>query len=165
MTDTMTDTFRTLLGNIADDAKKALDDILDRPSAGGHGTDLLTRHLRLQAVANLPADALQTLGKLAALESLGEQGARKILRGDTALSTLTGLSGAAAPVAGLTDPLAAATGAAGGAADLATALASLPGQVAQLQENVAQLAKALEALQNLGGTLGQATGTGNKKSS
>ncbi|CAL9324656.1 hypothetical protein [Streptomyces sp. SudanB182_2057] len=166
----MTDTFRTLIGDLADDAKKAFDDILDRPSAASasSGADLLTRQLRLQAVANLPAESLQLLGKLAALQSLGEEEAARLLRGEP-LSDVTGLASrlgtaggaAGAPLAGLSGLLAGASGAAGAAGsavDLATALSGLPGQVAQLQETLTSLTKALESLQNLSAAAGQSGG-------
>ncbi|MFC8393639.1 hypothetical protein [Streptomyces sp. NPDC057238] len=175
------DTFRDFIGDVADDAKKALDDILDRPVSRRSSSDTspLMQNLRLQAAANLPVETLQALGKLAVLESITgtTRGSRSRDRDDDivglgslallgGVNPLAGFAGLAVPAttAGVAGAAVQAPGtassAAGASGGLTENLAALPDQINRLQETVATLARTLEGIQNLGATGGRGAGGG-----
>ncbi|MGX7760269.1 hypothetical protein ACWQ06_16640 [Streptomyces angustmyceticus] len=173
------DTFKDFIGDIADDTKKAFDELLDRDD-DDKDTDLGLANLPLQALAGLPAETLRSLSTLAAVQGLAGRSGKKNSGGTNPLAALAlagnplaalGAAGnpAAAlgllaggglpnPVAGLgqaaagLNPLAAAgqvSQMAGGAADMAGHLTQLPQQIAQLSELISTLTGVLEGVQGL----------------
>jgi hypothetical protein len=164
------DTFKGLMGDIADDYKKALDDLLDRDEDNkdkGKDDAVLGALAAVPGLAQLPLGAAQALGNAGAAAPAALPQVLGGAAGANPLAALAGAAGGANPLAapsgaaGGSSPLAALgglAGAAGNTASMAEALVSLPQQLAQLSEGITRLLSVLEA------TAGALSGGTGKKS-
>lgn len=134
------DTLKDFYGDIADDWKKAWDDLLDRDD-----DDDLPFGLPAQALAAMPGDTLRTLATMSLLQDDDKKKSSKNKnRNMAALALLSGTGGAAQQqVAGLD-----AVG------DLTQRLGALPQQIQQLSEVINVLVDALRTMEPLLGAAG-----------
>lgn len=152
------DTFKGLMGDIADDYKKALDDLLDREEDKknkGKDDAVLGALAAVPGLAQLPLGAAQVLVNAGAAAPAALPQVLAGAAGANPLSILTGAAAGANPLAALGG----LAGAAGNTASMAEALATLPQQLAQLSEAITRLLSVLEAT---AGALSVGTGTGKK---
>ncbi|MFD3584801.1 hypothetical protein [Streptomyces sp. NPDC058683] len=176
------DTIKDFYGDVADDWKKAWDDLLDRDD-----DDDLPFGLPAHALAAMPGDTLRTLTAMSLLQDEDNKKKNKnknrnlaalaLLSGGAGgtgglggLGGLTGPGGIGGAAAAVQQPVAALTGAVGSPAavgELTQQLGALPHQLAALPQQIQQLSdvvgllmdalKAVEPLLGAAGAIGAVT--------
>ncbi|MGW4905824.1 hypothetical protein [Streptomyces sp. NPDC004270] len=177
------DTIKDFYGDVADDWKKAWDDLLDRDD-----DDDLPFGLPAHALAAMPGDTLRTLTAMSLLHDDDDKKKNKnknrnlaalalLSGGAGGIGGLGGLAGPGGAAAAVQQPVAALTGAVGAplaaAGELTQQLGALPQQLAALPQQLQQLTdvigllmdalKTVEPLLGAAGAIGAVTRSAPKK--